>query len=141
MEKFIRAIFVVGMGSNVEIANYMKTKKTAQTSRDMSYGSSRTTHTGEPSLVILIPVPYQTDSGTDDAADALETATGEKEDTKETATQLEEVTTIETKQAPPKRLCLALLCFCQKGSAWSCFYTGFPVCSRRLLFLHRFSSM
>ena len=30
VEKFIRALFVVGTGSNVEIANQMKTKKTAQ---------------------------------------------------------------------------------------------------------------
>ena len=130
MEKFIRAIFVVGTGSNVEIANYLKTKKTAQTSRDMSYGSSSATHTGEPSSVILIPVPHQTDSGTDDAADAPETATGHQRNCYAAGRGNHHRDQAGTsKKALLGAVFTQVFQYVAEGYR---FYTGFPVCSRRL---------
>ena len=90
--EFIRAIFVVGTGSNVEIANQMKTKKTAQNVKGYKLQFLK----DHPHFSHLDPSAAPSDSEPDNAAEEeLETAT-EKENTEET--QPEEVTIVETEE-------------------------------------------
>ena len=95
VEKFVRAIFVVGMGSNVEIANHMKMMKMAHNIKGYKLQFLKDHPHWRTEFRHLNPSAAPSDSGTDDAEEP-ETATEEK--TKEIITQPEEVTTVEIEE-------------------------------------------
>ena len=97
VEKFIRALYVVGTGSNVEIANQMKTKKTAQNVKAYKLRFLKDRPHWRTEFSHLDPSAAPSDSESDDAAGEPETATGEKEEIEETQPE-EEVTTVETEE-------------------------------------------
>ena len=97
VEKFIRALFVVGTGSNVEIANQMKTKKTAQNVKAYKLRFLKDRPRWRIEFSHLDPSAAPSDSESDDAAEEPETATEEKEEIKETQPE-EEVTAVETEE-------------------------------------------
>ena len=97
VEKFIRALFVVGTGSNVEIANQMKTKKTAQNVKAYKLRFLKDRPHWRIEFSHLDPSAAPSDSESDDAAEEPETATEKKEEIEETQPE-EEVTTVETEE-------------------------------------------